>query len=97
MIGGQIMDLEAEGKQIDFDRLKTIHRFKTGKMITASILFGGILANGSKASLELLEQFGKKSALLSKSWTTYWMSQQANKNMAKRPINRTANPLMCLF
>ena len=63
MIGGQIMDLEAEGKQIDFDRLKTIHRFKTGKMITASILFGGILANGSKASLELLEQFGEEIGL----------------------------------
>lgn len=63
MIGGQIMDIEAEGKKIDFEKLQTIHRFKTGKMITASILFGGILANGTKESMNLLKQFGEEIGL----------------------------------
>jgi geranylgeranyl diphosphate synthase, type II len=58
MIAGQIMDIEAEGKQINLEMLKTIHQYKTGKMITASILFGGILANADASNLELLKQFG---------------------------------------
>lgn len=63
MIGGQIMDIESEGKKIDFKALKMIHRYKTGKMITASILFGGILTKCSKPNRKILNQFGEEIGL----------------------------------
>jgi geranylgeranyl diphosphate synthase, type II len=58
MIAGQMMDLEAEGKQIYFERLRLIHRKKTGAMITASIEFGGIVADASEKQMEILRLFG---------------------------------------
>lgn len=63
MVGGQIMDLEAEGKAINLETLQWIHHYKTGRMITASILFGGILANAKPMELECLKQFGEKVGL----------------------------------
>lgn len=65
MIGGQVADLEAE--RIDLhtaDRaamatlLEFIHRNKTGKLLTASVLLGGILAGASEARLEVLGRYG---------------------------------------
>lgn len=58
MIGGQVMDIEAEGLSITLDQLKHIHKHKTGSMITASVACGGIVANASAAQMQLLQQFG---------------------------------------
>lgn len=58
MIAGQVMDLEAEGKKIDLETLRLIHRNKTGAMISAAIEFGGIVANVAKRDFDLLQQFG---------------------------------------
>lgn len=58
MIGGQVMDLEAEGKPIDLEHLRLIHRNKTGAIITASIEFGGIVAGASDEQMKILEKFG---------------------------------------
>jgi geranylgeranyl diphosphate synthase type II len=63
MIGGQVMDLEAEGKNIDLETLSQIHRHKTGALITASILFGGIIANIPLPQLNTLRSFGEKIGL----------------------------------
>ncbi|MEI8125325.1 MAG: polyprenyl synthetase family protein [Parachlamydiaceae bacterium] len=59
MIGGQMMDIEAEGVSINIELLKQIHALKTGALITASILSGGIVANASKDEMESLHLFGK--------------------------------------
>lgn len=59
MIGGQVMDIEAEGKQIDVRILQQIHRHKTGAMITASLKFGGIIAGANQGQLEALQLFGE--------------------------------------
>lgn len=65
MIGGQVADLESE--HIDLasaDRTSTatlleyIHRNKTGKLLTASVLLGGILAGASETQLEILGRYG---------------------------------------
>lgn len=62
MVGGQTVDLEAEGKVIDANTLKFIHRKKTGALFKASIRAGAMLANASEKQLTLLteyaEQFG---------------------------------------
>lgn len=63
MIGGQVMDLEAEGKKITLDTLKAIHRYKTGAMITASVEFGAVIANASATDTALLRQFGEEIGL----------------------------------
>lgn len=45
MIGGQIMDMDAENKEISFDTLVKLHSLKTGAMITAAVRLG-LLAAG---------------------------------------------------
>src|SRR5256712_11163894 len=43
MVGGQVADIEAEGKDIDLATLERTHRWKTGKLIRASVRIGGSL------------------------------------------------------
>ena len=58
MIGGQVMDLEAEHTKADAKTVEYIHRSKTGALITASLVTGGIYANGSAEEIERLQKFG---------------------------------------
>ena len=59
MIGGQVMDLEAEHTRADAQTLEYIHRSKTAALITASVVSGGIYAGGSDVDIEKLRQFGR--------------------------------------
>ncbi|WP_290122904.1 hypothetical protein [Thermoclostridium stercorarium] len=38
MIAGQVIDMESEGTQVSATKLKTMHRKKTGALITASVI-----------------------------------------------------------
>jgi len=58
MIGGQVMDLEAENTRADAATVEYIHRSKTGALITASLTSGGIYAGGTPAEIEGLRNFG---------------------------------------
>ncbi|MBA3816744.1 MAG: polyprenyl synthetase family protein [Parachlamydiaceae bacterium] len=58
MIAGQVMDIEAEGRLIEIDQLRHIHKHKTGAMITASVACGGIVANASPGQMKILCEFG---------------------------------------
>src|ERR1700761_4559709 len=58
MIGGQVKDLEAERQRPDAATLEYIHRSKTGSLITASLVSGGLYANGSGAEIQRLRDFG---------------------------------------
>ncbi len=59
MIGGQVMDLEAEHQRPDAQTLECIHRSKTGALITASLVSGGIYAGAEPSATESLRSFGK--------------------------------------
>jgi len=59
MIGGQVKDLEAERQPPDAETLEYIHRSKTGALITASLVTGGIYANGTHAEIQRLRDFGR--------------------------------------
>src|SRR5690348_13703896 len=59
MIGGQVKDLEAERQPADAATLEYIHRSKTGALITASLVAGGIYAGGSLAEIQRLRDFGR--------------------------------------
>ncbi|MFP6638530.1 MAG: farnesyl diphosphate synthase [Nitrospinaceae bacterium] len=58
MIGGQVVDLEAEGKPIDAETLEYIHIYKTGFLIRACIRCGGILSGATPRQLNSLSRFG---------------------------------------
>lgn len=63
MIGGQVKDLEAEHQKPDAATLEYIHRSKTGALITASLVSGGIYANGSMPEIQRLRDFGRSVGL----------------------------------
>ncbi len=74
MIGGQVADLEASDAGTAPRRLSPtgepalralqfIHRNKTGKLLTASVLLGGILGGGSEEQLTRLEHYGRSLGL----------------------------------
>ncbi|MCL7971713.1 MAG: polyprenyl synthetase family protein [marine benthic group bacterium] len=58
MVGGQLLDLRAEGRAISGDDLEEIHSGKTARLIAASTVMGGIAAGASQPTLEALHRFG---------------------------------------
>jgi len=58
MVGGQVADLEAEGKDVTPELLEYIHRSKTAALIRASILSGAIAGGASQADQDRLRTFG---------------------------------------
>jgi len=58
MIGGQVVDLQMEGQDIDLPALQYIHAHKTGALIRTSVRSGGILGGGSPAAVEALTHYG---------------------------------------
>ena len=59
MIGGQVKDLEAERQKPDAATLEYIHRSKTGALITASLVSGGLYAGGTPTEIQRLRDFGR--------------------------------------
>jgi geranylgeranyl diphosphate synthase type II len=57
MIGGQIVDMESEGKNIDIDELRYIHLLKTGAIIRSSCVIGAILANAGESEINAVDEF----------------------------------------
>jgi geranylgeranyl diphosphate synthase, type II len=58
LIGGQVMDLEGEGKKLTKRDLVRIHEAKTAALLTTSLRLGGMSANATPAKLEALTRFG---------------------------------------
>ncbi len=63
MIGGQLMDLAAEGSALSRDALDAIHAAKTGALISASVRIGGIAASVDEAGLDALDKYGESIGL----------------------------------
>lgn len=59
MIGGQVIDIESEDKQIDAVTLMTLHLNKTGALIMAAAKIGALLGGGSREDLLLMEDFSR--------------------------------------
>jgi len=59
MVLGQQCDLDAEGRSdVSLEELLFIHRHKTGRLITASVVSGGITGGGSSEEIEALRRYG---------------------------------------
>jgi geranylgeranyl diphosphate synthase type II len=59
MIGGQVVDLEAEHSKPNPETLEYIHRSKTAALITASVVSGGIYAGASAEQVDRLRSYGQ--------------------------------------
>ena len=58
MIGGQVADIEASSAGGTLEQLDFIHRNKTGKLLTASVVLGGILAGAPEEDIAALRRYG---------------------------------------
>jgi geranylgeranyl diphosphate synthase type II len=58
LIGGQVMDLEGEGKKLTKRELVRIHEAKTAALLTSSLRLGAMTANATPAKLTALTDFG---------------------------------------
>lgn len=58
MVGGQVVDVEENGKFVDEDTLLFVYKTKTSALLEACFMIGGILAGCSKEERDLLEKTG---------------------------------------
>jgi geranylgeranyl diphosphate synthase type II len=58
MIGGQLLDLEGEGRPLSLAELERIHRAKTGALVAATALIGGLAAGATDTAVEALARYG---------------------------------------
>ena len=58
MIGGQVADIEGSSEEGTIEQLEFIHRNKTGKLLTAAVVLGGILAGASEEIVGALRRYG---------------------------------------
>jgi len=90
MIGGQVVDLEAEHTKPDVQMLEYIHRSKTAALITSSVVSGGLYAGADGNTVEKLRSFGRSVGLafqivddvLDVTQTSEQLGKTAGKDMA---------------
>lgn len=63
MIGGQVLDTEAEDKRVDLRALTQIHSLKTGALMVAAAKMGCLAARATKSQLEAAETYAKNVGL----------------------------------
>lgn len=63
MIGGEMTDIECEGKQVDLEIVDYIHYHKTAALIEASLEVGARLANASEEEIKAIRDYGRSIGL----------------------------------
>lgn len=63
LIGGQVLDIQNEGKSFDADQLDAIHRAKTGALIRCCVRVGAILGGANEAQLAACTEYAEKAGL----------------------------------
>ncbi len=59
MVGGQVVDMESEGRDIDFPTLEYMHTHKTGMLIRASVRIGALYGRAGKRHFTALTHYGE--------------------------------------
>jgi geranylgeranyl diphosphate synthase type II len=98
MIGGQVVDLEAEHTKPDLNMLEYIHRAKTAALITASVVSGGLYAGANDQTVAKLRSFGQNIGLafqvvddvLDVTQTSEQLGKTAGKDMAAEKVTYPA-------
>lgn len=63
LVGGQVYDMLAEGKEPTSELVEKIHFLKTAQLIAVSLRVGAIMADATKSELEAITTFGQKMGL----------------------------------
>lgn len=63
MVGGQVIDLEWEGKNIDYETLQTLHSLKTGELFQAALRSGAIIADMNQEGLAAVDEYARNFGL----------------------------------
>jgi geranylgeranyl diphosphate synthase type II len=63
MVGGQVTDIQSQGKAVEPRVVEFIHTHKTGALIAASVTSGAILAGGTTAELKAIRCYGESIGL----------------------------------
>jgi geranylgeranyl pyrophosphate synthase len=59
MVGGQWLDLSAEGRRLDVGELERVHRWKTGALLVTSVRLGALSAGAAPLALAALSEYGR--------------------------------------
>lgn len=59
MVGGQILDIEGENKNLTEDEVYTIHRLKTGALICAACCMGAAAANADEIKMQAAKEYAQ--------------------------------------
>jgi geranylgeranyl diphosphate synthase type II len=98
MIGGQVVDLEAEHTRADAETLNYIHRSKTAALITAAVVTGGLYASATTEQVKSLRSFGENIGLafqivddlLDLTKTSEQLGKTAGKDLASEKVTYPA-------
>ena len=63
MVGGQVVDIESEGKTVSAETLEYIHRHKTAALIRASLRVGALLGGGDARAVRTISEAGSELGL----------------------------------
>jgi geranylgeranyl diphosphate synthase, type II len=63
MVGGQMLDIESEGKEVDLPTLQYIHTHKTGALILVSVRAGAKLGGANEETLKAFTRYGERIGL----------------------------------
>jgi geranylgeranyl diphosphate synthase type II len=63
LVGGQVADLQGEGKKLPLEDLRFIHEGKTAALLTTSVKLGGMSASASPEQMQALHDFGMATGL----------------------------------
>lgn len=59
MIGGQIVDMQSEGRQITLDELRYLHLNKTGAIIRSACKIGAVMSGADSVKIKAVDEFSK--------------------------------------
>lgn len=98
LIGGQVLDLQSEGKKVDEETLEKIHRAKTGALIRCAVRIGAIVGGAGEHDLNVLTEYGEKAGLafqvaddlLDEIATSDELGKTAGKDASKKKATYTA-------
>jgi geranylgeranyl diphosphate synthase type II len=98
LIGGQVMDIQSEGKVVKADQLEEIHQAKTGALIRCAVRIGAIIGGVTDKELTTLTDYGEKAGLafqvaddlLDETATSEELGKTAGKDAASQKATYTA-------
>jgi geranylgeranyl pyrophosphate synthase len=98
LIGGQVLDIQFEGKPVTAAQLEEIHRAKTGALIRCAVRIGAIIGGATDDELNAISEYGEKAGLafqvaddlLDETATSEELGKTAGKDAASQKATYTA-------